>query len=71
MSRRSEERLLTTTEATRLFGVDRDTVAVWARAGRLPATKTPGGQFRFRLLDIERLRRAPASDLDDEQRGGT
>jgi hypothetical protein len=33
------ERLLTTAEMTRRFGVNRRTVSGWARAGRMPAVK--------------------------------
>jgi excisionase family DNA binding protein len=38
-----------------LFGVDRRTVVLWAKRGRLPALRTPGGQHRFRADEIDRL----------------
>ena len=55
-------RLLTSSEVAALFGVDRKTVTVWAKRGRLPAIRTPGGQHRFPADEIQRiLREAGAS----------
>lgn len=39
--------LLTPAEVGRLFRVDTKTVGRWAAAGRISATRTPGGQRRF------------------------
>jgi excisionase family DNA binding protein len=47
--------LLTSAEVAALFGVDRRTVVLWAKRGRLPALRTPGGQHRFRADEIQRL----------------
>jgi excisionase family DNA binding protein len=47
--------LLTSAEVASLFGVDRRTVVLWAKRGRLPALRTPGGQHRFRAREIRRL----------------
>ena len=47
--------LLTSAEVAALFGVDRRTVVLWAKRGRLPALRTPGGQHRFRTDEIRRL----------------
>jgi excisionase family DNA binding protein len=47
--------LLTSAEVASMFGVDRRTVVLWAKRGRLPALRTPGGQHRFRFVEIERL----------------
>jgi excisionase family DNA binding protein len=48
--------LLTTSEVCAIARVTRDTVARWARTGQLPvAFKLPGGQFRFRRSDVDRL----------------
>jgi excisionase family DNA binding protein len=47
--------LLTSAEVASMFGVDRRTVVLWAKRGRLPALRTPGGQHRFRLLEMQRL----------------
>jgi excisionase family DNA binding protein len=47
--------LLTSAEVASLFGVDRRTVVLWAKRGRLPALRTPGGQHRFRAEEIRRV----------------
>jgi excisionase family DNA binding protein len=47
--------LLTSAEVASLFGVDRRTVVLWAKRGRIPALRTPGGQHRFRAEEIRRL----------------
>jgi excisionase family DNA binding protein len=48
----SEDDLLTSAEVANLFGVDRRTVVLWAKRGRIPALRTPGGQHRFRADEI-------------------
>jgi excisionase family DNA binding protein len=50
-----EGELLTSAEVASLFGVDRRTVVLWAKRGRLPAVRTPGGQHRFRANEIRQL----------------
>jgi excisionase family DNA binding protein len=47
--------LLTSAEVAERFGVDRRTVVLWAKRGRLRALRTPGGQHRFRAGEIEDL----------------
>jgi excisionase family DNA binding protein len=47
--------LLTSTEAAKLLGVDRSTVARYVRQGRLPAIKLPSGHTRIRRKDVDRL----------------
>lgn len=42
-------------EVAHLFGVTVGTVRSWERAGRISATRTPGGQRRFRRGDVEAL----------------
>jgi excisionase family DNA binding protein len=49
------QELLTSAEVASMFGVDRRTVVLWAKRGRLPALRTPGGQHRFRSHEIKRL----------------
>ena len=44
--------------ASRLLGVDPDTLRRWADASRIPSFQTPGGHRRFRRQDVERLTRA-------------
>lgn len=55
-------RLLRTREVARLFQVSERTVAEWARLGRIPAVRTPGGH---RLYPAEHIRRllTPESPL--------
>lgn len=43
---------VTLTEAAGLAGVNRRTVRAWIRAGRVPATRTPGGHYRIKLADL-------------------
>lgn len=39
-----------------MFAVHRATVARWAEDGLLRGFKTPGGQWRFRRVDVEAFR---------------
>ena len=66
--RRSEEQeeLLTSAEVAALFGVDRRTVVLWAKRGRLPALRTPGGQHRFRADQIDRLLKSSNGEVTPE-----
>lgn len=41
--------------AAEILGVDRDTVARWADAGKLHCWRTPTGYRRFRRADVEAL----------------
>jgi excisionase family DNA binding protein len=50
-----DDALLTSAEVATLFGVDRRTVVLWAKRGRIPALRTPGGQHRFRADEIRGL----------------
>jgi excisionase family DNA binding protein len=50
-----DDDLLTSAEVANLFGVDRRTVVLWAKRGRIPALRTPGGQHRFRADEIRGL----------------
>lgn len=49
---RPKEPLLTPGEVAAMFRVDPKTVARWAKAGRLPAIRTPGGHRRFREAEV-------------------
>lgn len=57
----SQQQLLTTEEVATLFRVDPKTVSRWVTSGRLEATRTPGGHFRFRPADIDQLVNASAA----------
>lgn len=46
-------RLLRTREVAQLFQVSERTVAEWARRGRIPSVRTPGGH---RLYPADRIR---------------
>jgi excisionase family DNA binding protein len=46
---------LRTGEVARALSVVHDTVRQWAKSGRLPASRTPGGQFRFAVADVRAL----------------
>ena len=59
----SDDDLLTSAEVASLFGVDRCTVVLWAKRGRIPALRTPGGQHRFRAEEIRGL-------LEEHEGGG-
>jgi excisionase family DNA binding protein len=50
-----DDDLMTSAEVANLFGVDRRTVVLWAKRGRIPALRTPGGQHRFRADEIRGL----------------
>ncbi len=52
------ERLLRTSDVALLFQVSERTVSEWARRGRVPSVRTPGGHRRYpaeqiRLLLVE------------------
>lgn len=48
-------RLLRTREVARLFQVSERTVASWARRGRLPSVRTPGGHRLYPADEVRRL----------------
>ena len=50
-----DKRFLTAKEVARLFEVSANTVARWAREGRVPALVTPSGRRKFPREEIERL----------------
>lgn len=47
-----EEPLYTPAEAAALFRVRPKTVARWARQGKIPSIRTPGGHHRYRETDV-------------------
>lgn len=47
--------LLRTADVAALFQVSTRTVSEWARQGRVPCMRTPGGQWRYPAEPIRRL----------------
>jgi excisionase family DNA binding protein len=52
---RDQQDLLRTADVAVLFRVSTRTVSEWARLGRLPCLRTPGGQWRYPAGPIMRL----------------
>lgn len=48
-------RLLRTREVAELFQVSERTVAEWARKGRIPSVRTPGGHRLYPADEVRRL----------------
>lgn len=58
------EKLYSLYQVSRIFHVDYQTVWRWVKAGKLPAFKTPGNQWRVRAGVVETMmERLNASDL--------
>ena len=49
------QELLRTSDVAALFQVSTRTVSEWARRGRVPCMRTPGGQWRYPAEPIHRL----------------
>jgi excisionase family DNA binding protein len=47
--------LLRTADVATLFQVSERTVSDWARRGRIPSVRTPGGHRRYPATEIQRL----------------
>ena len=60
-------RLLRTREVARLFQVSERTVAEWARRGRIPSVRTPGGHRLYPADRIRELLVATEEDGRDER----
>ncbi len=64
------EELLKVRDVVRRFGVHANTVREWARTGKLPARKTPGGgQYRFRRQDVDAFEPPPEPSNDEGPAG--
>lgn len=46
---------LTRRDVARIFQVSPSTVTRWAREGRVPAKRTPGGHYRYSAESVRRL----------------
>lgn len=51
----TQPRFLRTSDVATLFQVSERTVAEWARRGRIPAVRTPGGHRRYPAKEIRSL----------------
>lgn len=56
--------LLRTVDVARLFQVSERTVSEWARLGRIPSVRTPGGHRRYPADQVERLLKASEEPTD-------
>lgn len=52
---------LSTAEAADLLGVHHKTLIEWAKTGKVPAVKTPGGWYRFHRSALEEFVAASSS----------
>ncbi|TQS30082.1 helix-turn-helix domain-containing protein [Microbispora sp. KK1-11] len=59
------ERLLNPKDVADMFGYEPKTVIGWARKGRLPYIRTPGGQYRFRPADVDDLLSVIGDESDE------
>lgn len=55
MAKTDPENLLTPREVAKRFAVDPKTVTRWARTGKLPSIKTPGGHRRYRESVVDKF----------------
>ncbi len=60
-----KERLLTPRQVADRFAVDPKTVTRWARDGKLPSIRTPGGHRRYRQSVVEAMATERFEDEDD------
>jgi len=66
--REDSAKYLTLHEAAERLRVTPSTLAKWAKAGRVPALKTPGGKWRFVEADLMlALRLGRASDNGERE----
>ncbi len=60
--------LLRVRDVAERFGVHPSTVREWARTGKLPSRKTPGGQqFRFRSRDVDAFEPPPEQPENESE----
>jgi excisionase family DNA binding protein len=61
--------LLRTADVATLFQVSERTVSDWARRGRIPSVRTPGGHRRYPAAEIQRLLEAAEHGITPEMAG--
>jgi len=59
---RTDDEVLTVSQAAKLTGFSVDTLRRWDKAGTLPALRTPGNQRRYRKSELLAALYRPASD---------
>lgn len=52
---------LTAEQVAERFEITAETARAWARTGKVPAIRTPGGHYRFRREDIDAIERGETS----------
>ncbi len=65
--------LLRTSDVAALFQVSERTISDWARRGRIPSVRTPGGHRRYPAEEIRRIMREAdwdTSPADDTPKAG-
>lgn len=50
-------RYISAAEAARRLDVNTSTVTRWIAAGKLPAFRTPGGHWRVKATDVEKMQK--------------
>lgn len=63
--------ILSPAEAAALAEVHEDTIKRWARTGRIPAIRTPGGWWRFRREDVLAINEPVIHGVEDSEPGDT
>lgn len=61
------EPLMKPADVADLFDVEPVTVVEWAKTGKIRATRTPGGRWRFHPADVEALVAAPDRLADENE----
>lgn len=67
-SERRDDELVALTEGAKLLGVHYTTLRRWADRRKVPYTRTPGGQRRFRVGDLRALIPPPSVPPEEEDR---
>lgn len=55
MAERPRGTLWTVSEAAEYLGVSASSLRAWSDAGRVPVYRTPGGQRRYKVDDLDRF----------------
>ncbi len=55
MKKKRQDDRLTRREVAAIFHVSPSTVTRWAREGKVPAKRTPGGHYRYPAEEVRRI----------------